>query len=492
MNGHQIRGAASPGFGESVPARWSSSKSKAEGHPKGPFRITRSVFDDVSIWMASVGLIIGAIFPPMLVAFGVPREIVFTRFFILVCLLAGILVGVVNIWLMRIVFKPRLRSLVDGMHLIESVIEEATYTGDWSRCDPESCRLPVDSDDLIGESADAFNRLIHVLQNSHQIEDRVAEFSKSMTSQLELKPLCNGALSGFMAATSATAGAVLADVGGELSVLASFGIAETGSLCENDHVRLAFQTHKPTYVELPEELSVHAGIVEFQPREVAFIPLGVGTTATAVVVLARATVFERDSRPLSQIFARTFAMALSNAMAHDDLQRVAALDPLTNCYNRRFGLARLREEFTRATRSDSPLGIVLFDIDHFKAVNDSYGHLVGDRILANVTKEAGKQLREGDVVVRYGGEEFLCILPGASIEGTAEVCERIRRAIESLVVRDRGRDICCTVSLGCACFPMPDVGDETELIRAADDALYRAKQGGRNRTVKARQSDCIR
>ena len=213
-----------------------------------PVRLTRSVFDDLSIWMISVGVIIGAVFPPMLVGFGVPREIAITPFFFGVCLLAGIMVGAVNIRLMRVVVMPRLRALVDSMRLIESVVERATYTGDWTDCDPESCQLPVDSDDVIGESADAFNHLIRVLQHSHEVEERVGEFSKTMTSQLELGPLCNGALSGFIAATKASAGAIIADVGGELSILASFGIVEADRLCENDHVRLALQTMESVYI----------------------------------------------------------------------------------------------------------------------------------------------------------------------------------------------------------------------------------------------------
>ena len=177
-------------------------------------------------------------------------------------------------------------------------------------------------------------------------------------------------------------------------------------------------------------------------------------------------------------------MALSNAMKHGDLQRIAALDPLTNCYNRRFGLTRLREEYTRAQRSDSPLGLIIFDIDHFKLVNDTHGHLIGDRVLANVAREAKQHLREGDVLVRYG-EEFLCILPGASIEVAAEVCERIRHAIEAMAVRDRDQVISCTVSLGFGSFPVTPADDETSLIRVADEALYRAKNDGRNRTVEA-------
>ena len=483
-NNRAGRGTASPEPATRDPQSVPAAERTAGYKQKLPLRLTRSVFDDLSIWMIGVGVVIGAVFPPMLVGFGVPPQIVLTPFFFGVCLLAGVLVGGINIRLMRVVVMPRLRALVDGMHMIESVVEQATYTGDWTDCDPESCQLTVDSNDVIGESASAFNRLIRALQHSHEVEERVGDFSKTMTSQLELGPLCNGALSGFIAATKSSAGAIVADVGGELSVLASFGIVGAESLTENDHVRLALRIQEPVYVELPEGLAVNAGLVEFQPREVA-LPLIVHSAATGVVVLAGSTAFERDSRSLSQIFARTFVMALSNAMTHGNLQRIAALDPLTDCYNRRFGLTRLREEYTRSTRSDFPLGLIMFDIDHFKLVNDSYGHLIGDRVLASVAKEAKRVLREGDVLVRYGGEEFLCILPGASIDGTAEVCERIRQAVESMVVQDRDQAIKCTVSLGFGSFPATPADDETALIKAADEALYRAKDEGRNRTVKA-------
>lgn len=447
-------------------------------------RLTRRVFNDLAIWMIGVGLVIGIVFPPMLVVFGVPREIALSPFFFLLCLLAGMVVGGINILLTRVVVMPRLQALVDGMQLVETVIEEATFTGDWSRCDPERCKLPVDSDDVIGESAAAFNHLTLALKYSHDIEDSVAEFTKTMTNQLELKPLCEGALSGFMAATNATAGAILGDVGGELSILASFGIVEPEGLCQNDHVRLALGTREPVYVDLPEGLSVQAGVVEFQPREVAFLPLSMQSVATGVVVLAGSVAFERESRPLSQIFARTFVIALDNAMTHDELQRIAALDPLTNCYNRRFGFVRLHEEFARAARGDRPLGVVLFDIDHFKAVNDTYGHLVGDRVLARVAQEAKRHMREGDVLVRYGGEEFVCILPDASMDAAKEISERIRHAVEELEVQDRNQAIRCTVSLGYTSFPATHAEDETGLIKIVDDALYLAKESGRNRSIK--------
>ena len=449
-------------------------------------RLTRRVFDDLAIWMIGIGLVIGIVFPPMLVMFGVPREIVLTPFFFVVCLIAGMTVGGINILLVRLVVLPRLNTLVDGMRLVQSVLEEAAFTGDWSGCDPKRCELPVDSDDVIGESAAAFNHLISALKFSHDIEESVSDFSKAMTSQLELKPLCDGALRGFLAATDASAGAILAVVGGELSVLASLGIADTTRLQDNDHVMLALHSNEPIYVELPEDLSIQGGLVEFQPREVAFLPLVVRAATVGVIVLAGPTAFEQQTRPLSQIFARTFVMALANAMTHEDLQRVAALDALTNCYNRRFGLLRLSEEFSRTKRSDVPLGILIFDIDHFKKVNDTYGHLVGDRVLASVAGTAKRLLREGDIMMRYGGEEFLVVLPSATVTAAREVSERIRLAVEELVIKDRNQTVKCTVSVGYTSYPEMQSADETGLVKIVDDALYRAKDSGRNCSMEGR------
>ena len=160
------------------------------------------------------------------------------------------------------------------------------------------------------------------------------------------------------------------------------------------------------------------------------------------------------------------------------------MDPLTDAYNRRFGLGRLREEFSRAVRAESPLGALMLDLDHFKAINDTYGHLVGDRVLRAVAGACRRVLREGDVLVRYGGEEFLVLLPGAGPEDVRQVGERVRRAIEETSVTDGELRTAVTVSLGGATFR--DATDSPEsLIARADKALYEAKEGGRNRIAVA-------
>jgi len=157
---------------------------------------------------------------------------------------------------------------------------------------------------------------------------------------------------------------------------------------------------------------------------------------------------------------------------HEDLQRVSALDPLTGVYNRRFGLQRLTEEFGRSIRSSDPLGVLMLDLDHFKAVNDTYGHVVGDRVLQTVVFAVRQVLREGDVLMRYGGEEFVIVLPGAGRDDLVQMAERVRRAVSEAEIIEAGQRIPVTVSIGGSGLPDKNINK-----RAGPDP------GGRRRHV---------
>ncbi len=126
---------------------------------------------------------------------------------------------------------------------------------------------------------------------------------------------------------------------------------------------------------------------------------------------------------------------------------------------------------------------MMFDIDHFKKVNDTYGHLAGDRVLIQVAKTAREAIREGDILMRYGGEEFLVILPAASKENCRDVAERMRRKVEETSVADGDQVIRVTISIGITSYPELDVAGEQDLVKHADEALYVAKESGRNRVI---------
>ncbi len=180
----------------------------------------------------------------------------------------------------------------------------------------------------------------------------------------------------------------------------------------------------------------------------------------------------------------TLALSLANLRMREHLQDKAIHDYLTHLYNRSFFDETLEREISRAIRNHAPLGLILLDIDHFKRINDSFGHPVGDNALRIIGSYLRSQVRREDVPCRYGGEEFGLILPGASLRCTQERAETLRHGLESIRLQLGADPLLFTVSLGVAAFP--EHGKTRELIvLAADQALFRAKQGGRNRVAVA-------
>ncbi len=171
---------------------------------------------------------------------------------------------------------------------------------------------------------------------------------------------------------------------------------------------------------------------------------------------------------------------VSNAILHEQVEKVAITDGLTGLYNHRHFQERLSHELKRSLRQEQPVSLLLLDIDHFKKVNDDYGHPFGDEVLKKISAQLSDVARDIDLVARYGGEEFVVILANAGRRDCSKVAGRIRKGIESLSFVFEGETVKTTVSLGGATFP-EDGETKEELIRHADQALYHSKHAGRNR-----------
>ena len=171
--------------------------------------------------------------------------------------------------------------------------------------------------------------------------------------------------------------------------------------------------------------------------------------------------------------------------ANTKLQELALRDGLTGLLNRRYWESCLEREFARHQRYDNPVSLVIFDIDHFKRVNDTYGHQTGDEVIRETARITSQLVRETDFAGRYGGEEFVVLLPGTTLDGAAQFAERLRSSIERQQLDYQGSPLTFTISLGVATLT-DDMAGYLTLLERADKALYQSKEGGRNQGTLSR------
>lgn len=273
----------------------------------------------------------------------------------------------------------------------------------------------------------------------------------------------------------------------------------TMQLDEYPEIRAALDSGRPVLVEDAHTHPMYAEARAASAREnrivdicsVATIPFAIDRVRSGVLFLRT----DRSQRNLTmddvvfcEVIIRAAVAAIRRAQALETtraenrrLEALATTDPLTRVLNRRALLDRLNAEVDRARRYESSLTLLLLDLDHFKQINDTAGHLAGDSVLRQIGVLLEEAIRKVDIVARYGGEEFVVILPETVSEGGVAFAERLRERIgaQSFDV-GAGRAVHLTVSIGIATFPSPLVASTEDLFARADEALYRAKSGGRN------------
>ncbi len=237
-------------------------------------------------------------------------------------------------------------------------------------------------------------------------------------------------------------------------------------------------------VDSDTRIVINFGIVTAVPKEILAAPLVFKDELLGVMLLGSTQQLHEDELPAIEYMTNQIAIVLENALTHEKLELYSVTDALTGLYNRRYLSQRLDHEFSKAQRYGYDLSLMILDLDHFKNINDKFGHLAGDSVLISVARLLRNCFRETDLVGRYGGEEFFVILPHTNQEQAKYSAEKLRSQLAELAIDAIGGGV-VTTSIGVASFPESGIHVLDELVRRADNALYAAKEQGRNCVVQA-------
>jgi diguanylate cyclase (GGDEF)-like protein len=252
---------------------------------------------------------------------------------------------------------------------------------------------------------------------------------------------------------------------------------EISKFLDADKVFESFNEKLKKFIKLEEcrFLKEHEELLDYSDWNV--FPLKIGKKSLGALVVKG--IKEKDIEKF-QILSQQFMLGLKRAVLYQHVQEMATLDGLTKVFTRRYWFQRGNEEIERSRKFKYDLTCLMIDVDKFKDFNDTYGHLVGDAILAAVAKVVRDNIRQIDLLGKYGGEEFCVILTETDAQGAQFVAERIRQALQDTSVQAYDEILRVTISIGIAAFPH-DGRDLPALVDKADQALYRAKETGRNR-----------
>ena len=274
---------------------------------------------------------------------------------------------------------------------------------------------------------------------------------------------------------------------GEMELLVAFGQTLAQAL-DYEAIRDAAEQHLPTLVanrtswamvrsSLGSPLQPLTSTTE-SPGDIVF-PMIVAGDQIGVLGVSPQPALTEDQRSVLTAAAAMLAVSLKNAELFREVRENSVRDSLTGCVNRKHAIEVMDGELRRARRSKLPLSVLMFDLDQFKTINDRWGHLCGDAVLATVGQRMNAVLRGSDVKCRYGGDEFLVILPDTPVEGAQNVAEMLRREFELHPVTWNDETVTVTASFGLTSV-IPGETDLLSVIARADAVLYRAKQAGRN------------
>ncbi|GAA4360041.1 sensor domain-containing diguanylate cyclase [Angustibacter luteus] len=353
-----------------------------------------------------------------------------------------------------------------------------------------STRLPAAGQDELGRLSGAFNHMTDELElkltelerSRNLLRENVARLGDTLERTHDLEGLLGTVLSAAASATESQRATAWLVEGG--SVVARASVPAGAPRAVVRRLPLGGDLAGEVAVDgMPRRLGHgHEDSTTVLGGPALAAPLRRGHHTVGVIVVEREPsrpAYDTDAEAMLVSLAGPAGIAVDNVLLHREAQRLSVTDPLTGAGNLRHMTTTLAREVERASRFERPLSVLLLDLDHFKNVNDTYGHTVGDAVLRELARRLASVVREVDTVARYGGEEFVVVTPETDTEGAEHLAERICEAVreEPFIVGEDSVDV--TVSVGISSLPMHGSASG-DLVRAADDGLYAAKRAGRN------------
>ena len=383
-----------------------------------------------------------------------------------------------------------MKKVIDGMEKVNEKVDTSDFEGEGCG---EDCMLEVESADLIGRISLSFNKMIKSISQRIEIESMTRSLQTELSSSTDMQFVVHSILDHMMRVCAAKAGVVYGDTGSAFELIVEKGVGsdqQPPAKLDRSH-GLAKTSLKTGALEIissetqaVEWLDLSTPLGNFRPRSIILAPLVAEQKAVGLVVIASSfgTLSDEQMEQLDALRIKG-APYLQNAILHKKLIDLAAIDELTQLLNRRFGKRRFDEEFSRSVRHGIPVSVMMLDVDHFKKFNDEFGHDAGDMVLKFVSRVMEKNVRAGDVLYRYGGEEFCVVTPGTGINDSVQIATRIRRAVETSKIGWGQHEFSVTVSIGVATWPIVHASTSEEVLIHADKALYFAKETGRNKVA---------
>lgn len=351
--------------------------------------------------------------------------------------------------------------------------------------------LDLKTGDEFEKLGDGFNIMANGIRKREERLSKHYEVAKLLMSTLNLTELVEKMLKLVLDVTDSELGVLYlceeGDAGEVLVPHVYYGTkSELPTLKMGEgHPGRAALDRKAIILDSPKNLSsnevLELGFAQALPNQIANLPLIYKDKVLGVLVLGTVKQYSEEDRHIFEYLSSQMAISLDNAIMHQKIQELSITDPLTRLYNRRYLNTRLEEEWSRSVRNNQPMSFLLSDADNFKKVNDNYGHDKGDEVLRGIADIIRKNIRKEDVGARFGGEEFVIILPNTTSQSALILAERIRNDSESKVYEWMGRPV--TLSIGIATFPELNLKSFDELVHAADQAMYKAKVGGKNMVI---------